>query len=806
MLRWSFVACVVIGNFAWIGAVANAEDVVFFEQHVRPLLSTKCVKCHGAIKQEGGLRLDSLEAMLQGGESGPAIVPGNRSESLISSAIHFESHEMPPTGKLADAEIASVDQWIERGAHWPKHAEPVRDTASGISDSDRQWWAFQPLAQVDVPFLANDEWSQTEIDRFIYASLAKQELNPAPLASKRQLVRRLYFDLIGVPPTPTEVDSFMTNDSDDAWEQLVDVLLNDVRYGEHWGRYWLDLVRYAESDGWNKDSYRPDIWRYRDYVVSSFNSDKPYPQFVREQLAGDENVEPSPDALVATGYLRLGIYEYNQRDARGLWNDVINEITDVTADVFIGMGMSCARCHDHKFDPIPQKDYFKLRAFFEPLIWRDDIPLADRKQASQYQLNLAVWKAMSKNVQDEIDSLCKPYRDRKWKETADKFPLDIQACFYKPVALRNSWEHQMSYLIGRQFEEEGAPALSVMTKEDAAKLDELNKKLSQYDHLKPKPLASLMTASGFPGAVSPTLIPDVAEPEPISPGFLSVFGDIPFGLESHSIESASPSGRRTALANWIGNPDNPLTTRVIVNRVWQQHFGQGIVPTSSDFGHLGLPPTHPELLDWLTKKFIEDGWSFKKLHKRILMSSAWCQSSWNPDQVACQEKDPAEALLWRFRIRRLNAEQIRDSALAISGELSEQVGGPSVDGDKSRRSLYVKFQRNTPDTLLQLFDIANGLASVSERNKTTTPIQSLMMFNGKWVLTRAERMSEQLIKRFPDQSRELLIEAFELAWGREPQESELDAAREFVGEPIRSDALVDFCHVILNSNEFLYVD
>lgn len=806
MHRWSRLALVAVISFAPVGVRAESDEGKFFEQHVRPLLATKCIKCHGPEKQKGSLRLDSLEALLEGGDSGPALVPGEAAESLLVEAVRYESYEMPPTGQLPDEEIAHLVDWIATGAVWPEHGESVREVSGDISEADRQWWAFQPLVQPDVPEVSGDDWSRTEIDHFIYQRLADQGMTPAPQASKEQLVRRVYYDLIGLPPTPAELDAFFNNDSPDAWEQLIDSLLDDDRYGEHWGRYWLDLVRYAESDGWNQDAYRPHIWRYRDYVVRSFNDDKPYPEFVREQLAGDEIPGDDPEALAATGYLRLGIYEYNQRDVTSLWNDTMNEITDVTADVFIGMGMACARCHDHKFDPILQRDYFKLRAFFEPMIWRDDVPMATEQQIAEYEAKHAEWKTATADIHAEIDALLKPYHDRKWESTVDKFPLDIQACFHKPVEERTSWEHQMSYLVERQFEEEGGGPLKSMKKEDKAKYEELKKQLAEFDHLKPQPLPPLMTAADFPGPISPTVIPDAPQQTAVSPGYLTVLNHVHPDVDPEPLEGLSTTGRRTALAEWIGHPDNPLTTRVIVNRIWQQHFGKGIVPTPSDFGHLGLPPTDPELLDWLTVTFVEEGWSLKKMHKRILMSAAWQQSSLHPQAAEYQEKGPAEDLLWRFPVRRLSAEQIRDAMLMASGELEQKVGGPSVDGGSPRRSLYVKFYRNNPDTLLQLFDVANGLVSIADRNRTTTPVQSLMMFNGSWALARAEKLAERLKKTDADTPNEAVSQAFRLVWGREPHSAEMNQALRFVGEPISDDRLIDFCHVLLNSNEFLYVD
>ncbi|MBC8355681.1 MAG: PSD1 domain-containing protein [Planctomycetes bacterium] len=787
--------------------------VAHFEQHIRPILVTKCVKCHGDKKQEGELRLDSRAAILKGGESGSSIVPGKVSESLLIEAIKYESLEMPPTGQLSAKEIAQFEKWIAAGAVWPENLGPLREDSGAIALGDRQWWAFQPVTKPEISADDNDKWSRNEVDRFVHARLAEQGMRPAPQADRNTLVRRLHFDLLGLPPTPEEVDAFVNDESPHAWEKLIDRLLDDERYGEHWARHWLDVVRFAESDGWNQDAFRPNLWRYRDYVVNSFNDDKPYPEFVRQQLAGDEIEEDNPEHLAAAGFLRLGIYEYNQRDARGHWNDIMNEMTDVTADVFLGMGMACARCHDHKFDPLLQVDYFKLRAFFEPISWRDDIVGATQAEHAEYQRQLAVWEDVTKDLRGKIDALIKPYHDRKWKSTAEKFPLDIQACFYKPIEQRNSWEHQMAYLITRQFYEEAGGPLKSIEKEDKEKLDALNKELAEFDNVKPKPLPKLTTATDFSGQPAPTVIPDVADQAPIEPGFLAVLSHQPAGEAPDLPKLPQSTGRRTALADWIGRADNPLTTRVIVNRIWQEHFGRGIVSTANDFGHIGQLPTHPELLDWLTVSFVEDGWSIKRLHKRILMSATWQQSAHHPDAREYQKNDPAENLLWRSRIRRLKAEQIRDAMLSISGELQPTIGGPSVDAKTPRRALYVKSIRNTPDSFLHAFDVANGLKSVSERNSTTTPTQSLMMINGDYTLGRAKKLAEQLAKDKSTAVDEMLQRAFRVAWGRMPTETELSNSLTFIavasGEDQPSfdrDRLIDFCHVLLNSNEFLYVD
>jgi len=788
------------------------DAAVHFEEQVRPILASQCIKCHGPKKQEGGLRLDSNEAMLKGGDSGPAIVPKLLDESLLIEAVRYEGSEMPPTGQLSEKEILTLEAWVLAGAEWPEHTQEIREASGAITAADREWWAFQPLSQTEVPVLEEDVWSINAIDQFVFQKMVEHEILPAPQAERAKLVRRLYYDLIGLPPTPEEITGFLADDSDNAWEKLIDRLLADERYGEHWARFWLDVVRYAESDGWNKDSYRPYLWRYRDYVVNAFNNDKPYPQFVREQLAGDEIPGDDPQSLIATGYLRLGIYEYNQRDARAHWNDIMNEITNVTGDVFLGVSMACARCHDHKFDPLLQTDYYTLRAFFEPIAWRDDLYGSTDKQKADYQAELAKWEDTSAEIRSQMEVLIKPHRDQVWKEVVERFPVDIQACYLKSAEDRSTWEHQMAYLITRQLTDEGRDPLKRLSKEEKEKLETLRKELATFDAQKPKPLPAVMVATDFQGSISPTLLPDAPENATVVPRFISVLSEDSKDEQPQIPELKNSSGRRTALAEWIGRPDNPLTTRVFVNRIWQQHFGQGIVSSANDFGHLGQLPTHPALLDWLTVAYIENNWSVKWLHKQILMSAVWRQSAHHPQASEYRAKDPAENLLWRCRIRRLQAEQIRDAMLTASGELQQQLGGPSIESKTPRRSLYIKSIRNAPDAFLHAFDVANGLMSVSERNTTTTPTQSLLMINGDYVIGRAEKLAARLRER-EGAAVDAVAYAVQLVWGREPAEGEVERILEFIevaaDEKLMAgndQKLIDFCQVLFNSNEFIYVD
>ena len=846
------LALLVVNSFGVSASYADDNVIKYtveeFETQVRPILATQCLKCHGDHKQEGGLRLDTRDAILKGGESGPALVPSHADQSLLMEAVRYESFEMPPSGQLRDKQIRQLQRWIDMGAFWPENSEPLREGPSEITDVDRQWWAFQPVHPVVVPSLEADQWSKNEIDRFVQQRLLAARLTPAPPASPQTLVRRVYFDLVGLPPSAEDRKSFAdasaANGFDEAWKSLLERLLADQSYGEHWSRFWLDIVRYAESDGWNQDAYRPHIWRYRDYVINAFNSDKRYPDFVREQLAGDEIREDNPEHLAAAGFLRLGIYEYNQRDARGLWNDSMNEMTDVTGDAFLGLSMGCAKCHDHKFDPILQADYFRLRAFLEPVIWRDDIFGATEAEKQEHQQQLAKWEEATNSIREQIDAIIKPYHVRKWKSTADKFPLDIQACFYKPVAERTSWDHQMAYLVSRQFEDEGGGPLKDMKKDDKVKYDSLQKELAAFNNIKPQPLPVLMTVSDFEGTAAPTLIPDIPGAAPIEPGFPMVMMPDASAAIAQVKSLPGSTGRRTELARWIGDGNNPLTMRVFVNRIWQQHFAQGIAATTSDFGRLGTKPTHPELLDWLVKEFVAHDFSMKHLHRLILTSATWQQSAQHPDAAQQQAIDPADNLLWRSRIRRLSAEQIRDAMLTCSGELQKNLGGPSIDAESPRRAVYVKSFRNTPDTFMAVFDIANGLQSTSERTATTTPIQSLLMINGDFPLGRAKNFAERIVMTH-SAPKQQAVAAIEMAWGREPTADELEWSLGFLtteiptpGEPSLTAAvtepaarggeesqiasgeneekekssdkhkerLIDFCHILFNSNEFLYIE
>ena len=773
-------------------AAPNAESLKFFEKDVRPLLVEACQECHGPEKHKGGLRLDNLPYILQGGESGAAIVPHKPDASLLIKLVNYEDPdmEMPPDGKLSADKIEILKKWVAMGAPWPEAevaaAKPARKPGD-ITEDDKKWWAFQPVKSPPVP----KSKAASPIDAFVQTKLAENGLKPSPAADPVSFIRRATFDLTGLPPTPEEVDAFVHEAyaSKEAYTKLIDRLLESPRYGERWAQHWLDVVRYAESEGYRLDAYRPNVWPYRDYVVRSLNNDKPYDQFVREQIAGDEilyakgktvpETAEELDLITATGFLRHTIYEYNQRDSEGQWKLIMNEITDVTADVFMGMSVQCAQCHDHKFDPILQKDYYRLQAFLSNITWAEDKPYATQAQIDEYNAKLKAWEEATKEPRAIIDAIIEPKIEAAQKRAVIMFPEEIQAMFAKSRDQRTPYEEQIVQLAGRQVAYERVRYKADKLKEpEATKYNEAKARMDEFAKLKPKPLLPTL-AVGETGPDTPTtkfVTRKVGEVS-TAPGFLTILDPTDAKIPAPKPD-ASTSGRRTVLADWLADSKNPLTARVIVNRVWQYHFGKGISTTTSDFGRLGDPPSHPELLDWLTTEFIKSGWKLKTLH-RLIMASATYQQSTASDEEALL-KDPENRLLWRYSPRRLDAEQARDSMLAASGELDLTMGGEGVDKTKPRRSLYLRKMRNTPDAFLTSLDAPNGFQSTPERLSTTTATQSLLMVNGDWPLDRARAMAARLIKENTDGDAQRVAKAYELTFSRQPTEEETTAAVDFL--------------------------
>ncbi|HHM13037.1 MAG TPA: DUF1549 domain-containing protein, partial [Planctomycetaceae bacterium] len=691
-----------IGGTSWaVGGEPrwSGEDIAFFEKQVRPLLVRRCLSCHGENKQESGLRLDAREHALKGGESGPAIVEGKPDESLLIEAVRYESLEMPPEQRLSESEVRTLEEWIRRGVPWPDgpQASLRRSRGHDFTPAERSYWAFQPVRAWPTPAVRNLSWCRNAIDRFVLARLESEGLTPAPPADRRTLIRRVYFDVIGLPPGPEEIEAFLLDpaDEDIAYERMVDRLLASPHFGERMAQMWLDLVRFAESDGYRADAFRTPAWRYRDYVVSAFNSDKPYDRFVMEQLAGDELAPDDPDVRIATTFLRLGVYESNQRDARFHWTLIVDELTDVIGETFLGLSMACARCHDHKFDPILRKDYYRLRACFAPLLFDDDTPVASADVIADHRKKMEQWERQTAKLQAQLARIEDPILRSLEQFQVAQFPEDVQAIYAKPESQRNWLERQLAYLVHRQVLDRRADIPKKLKGEKKKEWEDLRKKL---DASRPPPLPRMMTVRDAGGAATATQIPGTETV--VEPGPLSILDSAPFSVQTPEAAPNS-TGRRLALARWLTDPEIPLPARVIVNRIWQLYFGKGIVETPNEFGRMGQPPSHPRLLDYLAWHLVrgDQPWRLKQLHRMILLSSTYRQSTFHPDAAQNLQRDPENRWLWHAATRRLSAEQLRDLLWSASGQLDRRIGGLSVSGMTRRRSIYVRRMRNSPDPL-----------------------------------------------------------------------------------------------------------
>jgi len=796
---------------AGVAPVGTGADPAALEAKVRPLLERRCFECHShaADRIRGGFVLDSRSGLLQGGESGkPAVVAGNPSVSPLLERVGARDpkHRMPPEGEpLGPAEVALLEAWIRQGAPWSAASEAApglaRRPRGPITDQDRAWWAFQPPAPVAVPAVRDSGWALNEVDRFILSALEARGLTPTPGAERGVLIRRLCFDLWGLPPEPADVDAFVSDQRPDAYERLVDRLLDSPRYGERWARHWLDLVRYADSDGYKADDLRPTAWRYRDYVIDALNRDKPYDRFVREQLAGDELYPDDPESMAATGYLRCGIYEYNNRDVAGQWTTLLNDITDTTGDVFLGLGFQCARCHDHKFDPILRKDYYRLQASFAGIQWHDDLPLATAATRAAREAQAREWEDRTASLRREIETVVAPYKARATEGAITKFPPPIQAILRKPESERSPLERQWGALAHRQVAYEHERLVAQLKPDDKERHGTLQRALSEYDALKPAPLPVALTVREV-GPVAPEVFVPGHPEEPIAPGVPTVLESGPGAGVRPAGESLNP-GRRSALANWLTRPDHPLTSRVLVNRVWQHHFGRGLVGTGNDLGRLGDRPSHPELLDWLARRFVGGGWSLKSLHRLLLTSATYRQAS-SPSTIDPEHRrggrsagdlaaawrrgeglDPANRLLWRRQARRLDAEQIRDAMLQATGELRTDASRGAADGSQFRRSIRSKVLRNTRDPLLEVFDAPQQFTSTASRDATTTPIQSLLLINSPFMLQRSRAMAARLEVAAPGRPEDAVVLAHRLTLGRRPSPEELEESLGFLREQQR---------------------
>ncbi len=719
-----------------------------------------------------------------------------------------------------------------------------------FTPQQRKYWAFQKVVRPPAPAVKHARWVRNPIDAFLLAKLEAKGIAPGPEADKVTLLRRVSFDLIGLPPTPEETQAFLADRSPKAYEKVVDRLLASPHYGERWARHWLDLARYAESEGFKADEPRPNVWRYRDYVIQSFNSDKPYDRFVKEQIAGDELWPSDPEARIATAFNRHYPDESNARNLMQRRAEILSDITDVVGSTFLGLTYGCAKCHDHKFDPILQADYYRLQAFFANTAAADDLVLMPKDQLSGYQAKLAVWQDQTKPLRDEMHALVEPARKKIVDDLFEKYPPEIQAAIRKPDAERTPFEWQMYYKAKPYLNPSDEEVAEGLRGEKKARYASLQKELQKFESLYPGdlPLGSGMV--DINRTAPPTHILSVgAYDRPldeVQPGFLTILDPNPAKIVPP--EGLNSTGRRTALANWIASPDNPLTARVMVNRLWHYHFGQGIVANPSDFGLMGMGPSHPELLDWLASEFVREGWSLKKMHRLMVTSAAYRQSSAYREEAA--KLDPANKLLWRFPRQRLEGEVIRDSALYVAGLLNLKVGGPSVfpalpagmgngrylrwktspPEEQNRRSVYIFVKRNLRYPMLEVMDMPDTHESCARREITISAPQALTLMNSEVVLEWAQGFAGRVLQSAGPGVNAQIDQAYRYAFQRPPKAKEKDLALTFFGrqesilaeriaagaklalpsyvpdgvEPAHAAALVDFCHMLLNSNEFAY--
>ena len=774
-----------LAKWVAMGAPWPMSPREFFTEMVRPILEARCLGCHAA-EPQGGLRMDSRKALLKGGTSGPALVAGDPDASLLVRAIrHDHDLKMPPTGPLPRDEVDALVRWIAEGAAW-EDAPPSLDEYV-ISEEHRGHWAFQPLSAEAVPAPATSNLAESPVDRFVLARLEREGLDPSPMADKRSLIRRVTYDLTGLPPRAAEVEAFLGNDSPNAYGDLVDRLLESPRYGERWGRHWLDLVRYADTAGDSGDFPVPEAYKYRDYVIDSFQRDKPYDEFIREQIAGDlmhsETEDERWNRIVATGYLaisrRIGVSPHRLRHI------TLEDTIDNLGKTFLGLSIQCARCHDHKFDPIPTADYYRLYGILDSSVFPH--PGAEHLP---YRSDFVyrVGKEQAREIMASYSAGLTRWNDRE-REKFREYQSFQNMLITTPGRSREvAWAELQALRAERAVFARTEPPLE-----------------TAYAITEGTPKDSPIHRAGDPKDPGPT----------VRRGFLQILGGatLPDGYEG--------SGR-SLLADWIAGAENPLTARVMANRVWHHHFGAGLVRTTSDFGVRGTPPTHPALLDYLARYFIDSGWSVKALHRLILLSRTYRQASF--EVGAGFEKDPQNLMLWRFNRRRLDAEQIRDSILAFSGDLDLSKGSRhpfphrqtyfyrqhepfSEFFPTNRRSVFIMQPRIQKHPYLDLFDGPDGNIPMSERKSTTTSLQALYLMNSEFMHSQAQAMQERWSAGTAGLDR-FLEKATGTIFGRKPRPDEYERVGSYFGaaDGSQDQKRGGLLRAMLASNEFLFVD
>ncbi len=848
---------------AWV--LAAADKPVSFAKDIEPVLQASCWKCHGSAIQLSKLDLRTRDAVLKGGEKGPAIVPGRAEESKLYRLVAgIEKPAMPMDGKLTAGQISAIKDWINQGAPWEATTAAKQDSGSTASLEDmpippeaRKYWAFQKPVRYPVPAVSTE--SRNPVDRFLEKTRREKGLASAPRADRITLLRRAYMDLIGLPPTQTEAAEFLADNSPRAWEKLIEKLLASPHYGERWGRHWLDVARYADSNGFEHDFNRPNAWRYRDYVVRAFNKDTPYNVFLAEQLAGDELDWVTEDSLIATGFLRsYAKVGFREKDNPQFRYEYLDDMIATIGRGVLGLTVQCARCHNHKFDPIPQKDYYKMQASLFGYV-ETDFPLTSRDQAEAYEKKVAEIDAKILPLKAQIREIEEPYRLKLAPAKYKKYPANVQRAIAIPEDKRTPGEALLANQVIRTTSVSSDEIDRIISPEDLANKKSLSAEISALEKQRPKPIP--MAAGVTDGDYRFT--PDAAGDEPapgkgvkreavegsylhkgpgryqappsyflirgdiesrgsqMKPGFVTVatYGNPP---TEDPPADGNTSGRRRALAEWLGSPDNPLTARVIVNRIWNHHFGRGIVATLDNFGKMGEKPTHPELLDWLAVEFINRGWSIKEMHRLLMTSDAYRMSSQFND-AGDVANDPENNYLWRFRIQRLDAEIVRDDIMAVSGTLNLKMGGPAVfphlpreilksmtygiwnnqeDGpDVWRRSIYVYRKRGLPFPMFEVFDLPDQNISCGRRNVSTVPTQALTLLNDEFVLRQAKLFADRVKEAAPNDPAKQIDLAYRIALTRPPDDKEMAIGMDF----LKKQSLADFAQVVLNLNEFLYV-
>jgi hypothetical protein len=827
----------------WINTAARQElatvdEALSPELHlarkVHFLFEVKCQPCHGRKQQEGELDMRTMASILKGGKSGPALVRGTAADSLLLRRIHDD--QMPPRDvryklsirPVSEPEQELIREWINGGALDPPSPPPViGDDGLLVTEADREWWSFRPPVAAAIPHVAARDRVRTPIDAFLLDELESRDLAFSSEADRRTLIRRAFVDLLGITPSPDETQAFLRDDSPNAFERLIERLLASPRYGERWGQHWLDAAGFADSEGSaSADTVYPLVYQYRDYVIRAMNADKPYDRFLLEQLAGDEladyrsvrrMTQELRDNLIATGYLRTGIDPTTSPETNFLYDryQVLADTVEIVSSSLMGLTLRCARCHSHKYDPLPQRDYYRFTAIFAAAYTPNDwvkpqqrtiemVGIDDRREIADFNETV---NSQLHPVKHKITELTKQFQNRYHAENPEEPEADVETLTKTYEAFKQPFDELAAKKKQLESQLRKPPLVQGLTDRRADADPFYLLRRGEWNNRGRQVLPNVPAVLRSPREVF-----QLAKP----------------------FQDASTTGSRLALARWLTQPNHPLTARVIVNRVWQHHFGRGIVATAEDFGRTGVAPTHPELLDWLAIEFVNNGWSIKQLHRLIMTSTAWRQRSRQRNDGGIV--DPENHLLWRMPLRRMDAEVVRDSMLAVAGELRSQMLGPAVgvknlpDGQVitedsaagNRRSVYLLHRRSTPVTILETFDAPRMTTNCIQRRTSNVVSQALLMLNSGFV----DRQAVELAKRIASQAdapEQQIASAYDAVLGRQPNESEGRLARDFLRQQseryknrevdegddrfsVKNGALVDFCLVLLNSAEFLYVD